>query len=103
MVDTSIASFLDADRYLVTYPGDTVQMTFALPGPAEEYELFLESTGYYFEWIRDVWLAEEDLGRAAQILFNPAQALKTMAPDFKAVEPEMEETFWNSRYVRDQN
>ncbi|MEP7228190.1 MAG: hypothetical protein ABI785_12560, partial [Gemmatimonadales bacterium] len=62
-------------------------------------ELFLESRGYYLEWMRREWLAEENLALAAQILLDPAGALRTLAPAFKRQEPEMERLFWNSRYV----
>jgi hypothetical protein len=50
--------------------------------------------------MRREWLAEENLASAAQILLDPAGALRTLAPAFKQQEPEMERLFWNSRYVR---
>jgi hypothetical protein len=48
--------------------------------------------------MRTEWLAEENLLRAAQLLLDPASALKSMAPEFKQIEPEMERVFWSSRY-----
>ena len=65
-----------------------------------EYELFLESRGYYLEWIRDEWVADEDLSRATMIFLNPELALRKLAPEFKQVEAEIEELFWNSRYAQ---
>jgi hypothetical protein len=70
---------------------------FVLPEPAERCELFLESRGYYLEWVRQAWLAEEDPGRLATMLMDPRGALRRMAPDFKRQEAEIERAFWGSR------
>jgi hypothetical protein len=93
-------ALVDTSASLVTLPGDEYDLVYRLPVQPEQYELFLESRGYYLEWMRREWLAEENLESAAQILFDPAGALRTLAPAFKRHEPEMEEHFWNSRYVR---
>jgi hypothetical protein len=90
----------DSAAALVTLPGDAYDLVYRLPARPQEYELFLESRGYYLEWMRREWLAEENLDAAAQILFDPAAALRTLAPAFKRAEPELERRFWNSRYVR---
>ncbi|MGH7678387.1 MAG: hypothetical protein ACRENU_07980, partial [Gemmatimonadaceae bacterium] len=50
--DTTIA--------LVTLPGDEYVLVYELPERFEEYELFLQSRGYYLEWMREQWLAEEN-------------------------------------------
>lgn len=34
-----------------------------------------------------------------QMLFNTKQYYKDLAPQFKMIEAEMEETFWSSKYV----
>jgi hypothetical protein len=93
-------ALVDTSESLVTLPGDEYDLHYRLPARPEQYELFLESRGYYLEWMRQEWLAEENLGSAAQILFDPAGALRALAPAFKRQEPEMERRFWNSRYVR---
>jgi hypothetical protein len=93
-------ALVDTSASLVTLPGDAYDLVYRLPAQPEQYELFLQSRGYYLEWMRREWLAEENLGSAAQILFDPAAALRTLAPAFKRQEPEMESRFWNSRYVR---
>ncbi len=93
-------ALVDTGASLVTLPGDEYDLVYRLPVQPEQYELFLESRGYYLEWMRREWLAEENLESAAQILFDPAGALRTLAPGFKRHEPEMEKRFWNSRYVR---
>lgn len=91
---------IDPDSTLVTFPGDTCRIVYELPGDAEGYELFLESRGYYWEWIREEWLPEEDPAALARLLLRPEAALRELAPRFKAVEPEMEDVFWGSRYAR---
>ena len=60
---------------------------------------FLESQGYYLEWMRNEWMAEENALMAAQLFLDPAAALKRLAPEFKHVEPELEASFWRSKYV----
>jgi hypothetical protein len=93
------AQLVDSTRTLVTLPGDVYTLSYDLPddGP---HELFLESRGYYLEWMRDTWMQETDPDRVAAMLFSPDRMMKTLAPAFKSVEPHMEEAFWNSRYER---
>ncbi len=81
-----------------TLPGDEYTLVYPLPGLESDYEFFLESRGYYLEWMRAEWIAEENPLRAAQLFLDPASALKTMAPEFKQVEADMERVFWSSRY-----
>ncbi len=88
----------DPDGYLFTYPGDEYRIVFELPQDDETYEFFLESQGYYYEWMRGEWLAEEDPAMLALILTNPDMALRLLAPAFKKVEPSMESLFWSSKF-----
>jgi hypothetical protein len=85
---------------LVTGPGDEHELRYELPEAPEELELFLSSRGYYLEWMREPWLAEESPWRARALLEHPERALKDLAPAFKRVEPSIENMFWRSRYVR---
>jgi hypothetical protein len=50
--------------------------------------------------MRDEWLAEESPARLARLFMDPEEALRQMAAEFKRVEPQMEQTFWGSRYAR---
>lgn len=89
-----------ADRFpIVTMPGDAYQLDYRLP-PGKDYELFLDSRGYYLEWMREQWLTEERPLSALGMLIDPVHALKDLAPAFKRFEPEAEATFWRSRYAR---
>lgn len=85
---------------LVTMPGDQYDISYSLPDDASQYEYFLESRGYYLEWMRNEWLAEENTGKAAQIFLDPQGFLKQSAPEYKRIEKEMEGYFWGSKYAR---
>ncbi|MDE0089156.1 MAG: hypothetical protein OXU23_25795 [Candidatus Poribacteria bacterium] len=92
----------DPTKTLTTLPGDVYTLVYQLPKDFESYELFLESRGYYLEWIREEWLADENPALAGMMLFNPERALRVLAPEFKKVEVDMEEKFWGSRYEKPQ-
>jgi hypothetical protein len=85
---------------LVTIRGDRVGMRFDLPEPASHYELFLESRGYYLEWMRQEWLAEENQALALRMFVDPRGSLRRLAPEYAGRETRMEESFWGSRYAR---
>ena len=99
-VNTADSLLRNPDNPLVTLPGDEYDIYYNLPEGAENYEIFLSTKGYYLEWMRDSWIAEENLKRAALFFGFPGLFMKIAASDFKKVEPSMEESFWNSRYVR---
>jgi hypothetical protein len=92
------AALLRPGAHLVTQPGEDYTLRFHLP--AGESELFLESRGYYYEWIRQEWLAEESPFEALRAVLDPEGTLRRLAPKYKAVEGTMEETFWRSKFRR---
>ena len=96
----ALALLTDSSRTLVTQPGDEYTLVYQLPEDFSRYELFLESRGYYLEWMREEWLAEENPARALMMFLQPHEALRALAPAFKAREADMEAVFWRSRYVR---
>lgn len=86
---------------VTTLPGDEYRFTYRLPEDPHRYELFLDTRGYYLEWMRDEWVAEEeDPARAVMLFRNPRRALRLLAPEFKKQEAGMEHLFWRSRYVK---
>lgn len=95
----ALAALSDATRHLVTGPGDTYVLRYSLPEGETGYELLLESRGYYLEWMREEWLAEENPALAALIFSNPVAAYRMLAPIYKAQEAGMEDIFWRSRYA----
>lgn len=92
------AALADSTDYTVTLPGDSVAMRFDLPDAAAEYALFLESRGYYLEWMRGEWLAEGDATMAQMLMQSPREALRLMAPMYKTREANYEKMFWASRF-----
>lgn len=88
---------------IVTVPGDQYELEYELPPAAragDEYELFLDSRGYYLEWMRKEWLGDERPLAALRMFLSPEQAMRELAPAFKKIEPEAEALFWRSRYAR---
>ncbi|HEY0252905.1 MAG TPA: hypothetical protein VGC41_15325, partial [Kofleriaceae bacterium] len=82
---------------IITQPGDAYALTYQLPsGP---HELYLDSHGYYLEWMRKEWLREQSPWRAIEMLANPSRAARDYAPVFKKLEPDAETLFWSSRYA----
>jgi len=96
----ALAALADTGRYLTTYPGDAYAIVFDLPQDYGAYDLFLESRGYYYEWMRAEWLQEENAAMVALAMIDPAAALRRLAPSFKRSEPTIEALFWQSRFGR---
>lgn len=96
----ALAALRDSTRLLTTLPGDVYTMEYRLPADFAQDELFLETRGYYLEWMREPWLAEDDQERALRMFRDPARALRELAPAYKRQEASMEAAFWGSRYVR---
>ncbi|MBY0489693.1 MAG: hypothetical protein K2R93_07600 [Gemmatimonadaceae bacterium] len=91
---------VDTTRVLFTQPGDAVQLSYRLPTDASTYRLFIDSRGWYREWMRREWLAEENAALSAWVMTDPRAALRLLAPTFKAREAGFEQRFWNSRFGR---
>jgi hypothetical protein len=98
--DEALAVLRDPGQALTTLPGDTYTLKYHLPDTSVTYQLFIESRGYYLEWIRKEWIAEENPAMLAEMFFNPQEVLTRLAPEFKKVEPGMEDSFWRSRYAK---
>ena len=94
-----VADLADPDRQLVTLPGTALRLHYPVPAGAEAWEPFLETQGYYLEWMRDEWMAERDPDALAELLFQPDRALRRLAPHFAAIEDQMEAAFWGSRFA----
>jgi len=96
----ALRALRERERPLVTLPGDEYEIGYQLPADYERYELFLEARGYYLEWLRREWLPEENAAAAVQLVLQPRDALRALAPAYKRQEAGMEHSFWNSRYAR---
>jgi hypothetical protein len=95
----ALRRLIAASDHLVTYPGDNYRIRYELPR-AEAADFFIETEGYYIEWMRDEWLPGQDLAQAKAMFLHPREYLRSIAPAYKAREPEMEHVFWNSRYTK---
>ncbi|QYH39460.1 hypothetical protein GYM62_11945 [Algoriphagus sp. NBT04N3] len=84
--------------YLVTYPGDEYRIHFPIESSVK-HQYFLESQGYYIEWMREEWLKEENFSKVKWAMIFPRKYLKKAAPLYKENETEMEAIFWNSKYA----
>lgn len=84
---------------LVTLPGDKYSVIYRMPEDYRNYELFLETKGYYLEWMRKAWEEEENRDMALMMFWNPGKYFKMLAPEFKKIEPRIERDFWSSKYV----
>jgi hypothetical protein len=96
----ALADLISADRTLLSMPGDRFDLVYDLPTDGGGCDVFLQSRGYYLEWMRNEWMAEEDPVKAALMFRYPKLALSYLAPKFKELEPDMESHFWGSRYAR---
>lgn len=94
----ALASLLDPDRHLVTTMGDTYRLVFEVPEGFAGAQAFLDSRGYYYEWMRSEWLAEEDASMAGLLVARPEEALRRLAPLYKRQEAAMEGSFRASRF-----
>jgi hypothetical protein len=90
----------DSTQPLVTLPGDVYDLYYDLPENSTEFDIYLSSQGYYLEWMRDEWLAEENFLKVSLLLAAPKLFMRITAPDFGKIEHTMEDSFWNSRYVK---
>lgn len=93
----ALDKLLAPDEFLVTLPGDQYYLHYRLP--YEYGEVFLESKGYYLEWIRDEWIREQNFRKLRYLVNHPRAYLKKASKAYKKQEGTMEEAFWNSRYV----
>ena len=97
----ALESLLEMDKSLVTFPRDEYYISYEVPDPDLEYRFFIESRGYYYEWMRESWYKEEDPGKFRTMFLFPKYYFKKIAPHYKQRELAMEEVFWNSRYIQE--
>lgn len=80
-----------------SFPGYVYQLHFEIPQGAEDYELFLYSSGYYLEWMRESWNESSDILSLKRFVMGDKLIWRKLAKEFKIMEPEMEAHFWNTR------
>lgn len=85
------------DNTFITFPTEEYEIKFDIPNPDQQYELFLESNGYYIEWVRDQWTQEKDLKKLYRMMRNDKDTWRQLAIDFKKEEEGSERLFWSSK------
>ncbi len=96
--ESALQRLRDSSKYLVTFPGDSYSLFFRLPEDYSSFDYFIETKGYYYEWMRDAWLKEESKENLFSFFFDTHNHLKKLAPDYKKIEPTMDKIFWGSKY-----
>lgn len=94
---TALKDLNNPEKYLISMPGSEFKFNFQLPESNTNYELFLNSKGYYLEWMRQHWIKDKDLLKLNQMVTNPKQYLKDETFNYKMYETTMEQEFWNSK------
>jgi len=87
----------DDSLYEVSFPGYIYQLYYEIPEGADDYELFLYSSGYYLEWMREEWKLSNDLISLKRFAIGDPLMWRKLAIEFKTIEPQVENLFWNSR------
>lgn len=77
-----------AEHFILSYQDHLAQIN---------SEYFLAATGYYLEWMHKGWQGEPNEEKFIELIANPTQKLKELAPIFKQIEPFIDQAFWNSR------
>jgi hypothetical protein len=97
--EAALQSVLGLGPRLVTFPGDTWVVRFAVPPAGDRSRTwFLRSRGYYYEWIRESWLADQDVETAERYLRDPAAALRELAPRWNGMAGDADALFEASRF-----
>lgn len=87
----------DDSQYLVTNQGDSYLINYKVSEPLdEEISLFIESKGYYYEWIRGNWIRERNTDYTFN-LFDVQGTLSKLVDSWIENKEILEEEFFNAR------
>jgi hypothetical protein len=88
--------------YIVSMPGDEFYFSYNIPASKnnEVYQVFLDTRGYYIEWMRESWLKDKNLFALKRMMDNPKEWLNSETTNYKQYEIKMEEQFWNSKWTQ---
>lgn len=88
----------DDKQRACSMPGNLFELKFELPDSAD-YALFVESKGYYLEWMRPTWWKEKNLMKLMRMLDGDEKTWRDLAIEYKEHEADMEATFWGSKIM----
>jgi hypothetical protein len=85
------------DQRLITNPGDSYRFMYEIPRKGStERTLFIQSHGYYTEWVRGGWL-QTDASAYRFNLYDTQSTLAELTTRWLAGRTVIEESFFNSR------
>ncbi|MFH5831735.1 hypothetical protein [Halalkalibaculum sp. DA384] len=86
----------DSD-YLVAYPGDANYFYYHIPQKQEfATTLFLQSSGYYTEWLRGNWISHKATDYTFN-LFQPEETLEQLKRSWRRDQELLERTFFETK------
>lgn len=88
----------DDQQRSCSLPGTVLELKYLLPDSGD-YALFVESKGYYLEWMRPTWWKEKNLLKLKRMVEGDAKTWRDLALEYKQLEPQMEATFWGSKVM----
>ena len=87
----------DDERFLVTSPGESYHFIYDIPPKSDlETTVFLQSKGYYTEWIRGEWLNNKETGYRFN-LFEVDKAITQLSRSWLENRDIIEKEFFKSR------
>jgi hypothetical protein len=87
----------DDEQFLVTNPGESFQLTYEIaPQSNRETTVFLQSNGYYTEWLRGQWLTTRPTAYRFD-LTHIDQAVRRLRESWLADKALLEEKFFQTR------
>lgn len=98
-IRNEISDFISSDdnHYLITNPGDSYLLTYKIQKPSKEkVSLFIESKGYYNEWIRGNWINNQNVNYTFN-LFDIQGTLKQLVTSWIDNKDLLEEEFFNAK------
>ncbi len=83
--------------YLETNPSDSYSLYYSVPPePSEATTLFIQSQGYYTEWLRGNWIRQPDLAESFNLDDLP-HTLRMLADSWALNREEIEQMFFQTR------
>ncbi|MBA3649457.1 MAG: hypothetical protein H0W62_13050 [Chitinophagales bacterium] len=90
--------FSDDEQRTCSLPGTVFELKYQLP-EVHDYALFVQSKGYYLEWMRPTWWKEKNLLKLKRMIDGDEKTWRNLAVEYKEHEPQMEATFWGSKVM----
>jgi hypothetical protein len=90
-------TLIAGQKHFLIQPAEHFILSYHDQKATNQTQYFLAATGYYLEWMQKGWQGEANEDRLIDLISNPAQVLKELAPTYKKIEPFIDQEFWNTR------